>query len=655
MVSAQSGPIPAVVTMSALSGQSFTYTYSAAGLPGGPGTLNFSFTVLAVDAVSGLTISSNVAQKTVLVQNPAVLSGQLVAISNTASLGNQFTLLLTVTNSGDATATNVAGINAAFITPQLTPVPVATLFSLNPSSQSIPGGASAVFTYIYTASSVAAATFSVYATGVEANTGAAISTLGTQAAVNVINQVTLGAAFAPGISTTVSTGQVINLFVNVTNTAAVPGATALGVVPSPLTQISTFGGAFTLSSGPVPGPQSIVNSNFVQYVFTFTATASGTVAFSGFATGTDQNTGQLKSSLFIRSPDIVIVNSAASASNASFSPALITPVQQMTVTLTVSNTGGTNWNAVTPQISYSPGTLNLVNLTPTALTLVPGAFTAFTWIYAPSATGTYSFTILASGTDAISGNVISSVPSFGTVIVKAPAVLASSLSFAPNPASTTQPLTLIMTVTNSGEADAVGVAPILTNAQTFFDKFGSAAVSLVSGPLPTLQTVQGLSTRNFTFTYVASGPGSVAFNGGLSGTDAVLGNVLIPPANLSNYVNVVPIAALSISLTAVPTSINLGGTITVSMQVINNGGSTANAVSVRSTAIAIGAGTFKLTGPIPASATIVPGGSTFFTYTYSATGLGALAFSSFAQGTDAYSGLHDRADLADLQQYRDPE
>jgi hypothetical protein len=96
--------------------------------------------------------------------------------------------------------------------------------------------------------------------------------------------------------------------------------------------------------------------------------------------------------------------------------------------------------------------------------------------------------------------------------------------------------------------------------------------------------------------------------------------------------------ALLASLTAQPAAVTLGQTITVRLTVRNRSGEAVDAVTPSALAITGSAGLAIASGPIPASATIGPGGQQVFTWTVNANAAGEARFGASASGVGAVSG-----------------
>src|SRR4029077_10245189 len=97
---------------------------------------------------------------------------------------------------------------------------------------------------------------------------------------------------------------------------------------------------------------------------------------------------------------------------------------------------------------------------------------------------------VSSGVVANSSNLLVQTP---------PSLSLTAMVLSPAGVSVGQQATLLITVSNNGQASAINVAP--TNVQ-----HGGTTnpPSLVSGPLPVTATVLGLSSQTFTYVYTAS-------------------------------------------------------------------------------------------------------------------------------------------------------
>ncbi len=225
-----------------------------------------------------------------------------------------------------------------------------------------------------------------------------------------------------------------------------------------------------------------------------------------------------------------------------------------------------------------------------------------------------------------------------TVEGTAQASLTAAIAAAPATVSVGQSITVTLTVTNSTTTAATGVAPSVPVVT------GSATVAASTGPLPaSIATLAPGASGTFTWTYRATGAGSLAFAGGASATDSFSGLTVTcatDPARPA-AVTVQSAAALTASLPAAGAAA-LGQEFTVAMTVSNTGGAAATSV-VPGVPVLVPAGMAALktgTGPVPASvASLAGGASASFTWTFVAgTTSGSLRISAGASGTDANSG-----------------
>jgi hypothetical protein len=370
------------------------------------------------------------------------------------------------------------------------------------------------------------------------NTNTPISSAGNGVPITIQDAVVLNAQFLAGTPTLVTTGQWITLTMRVNNSNLSGGSTSLGTHPLSLLQIAGGSGSFNLISGPVPPTQNIIGNGLQDFTFTYSAQGVGTVTFSGYAQGTDANTGIAQASPVTTYPTITIQQAGALASALTISPTLISDTSNMFVYLTVTNTGGTTVNAVAPTLTFSPAVLTQFTLSPSPTNLTPGASTTFVWGFSPSGTGIITFTANTSGVDIVSGLTKTATQKTGTGEVRTPVNLTSALSLFPSPASTSQSVTVVMTVTNTGQTDALSVGPVSQDGSTFLVKGGSGvSVTLLSGPTPAQQNIAGLSSKAFTFVYSANSVGTVFFSGGARGTDSLLLTEKNSVENASNSIN----------------------------------------------------------------------------------------------------------------------
>lgn len=226
------------------------------------------------------------------------------------------------------------------------------------------------------------------------------------------------------------------------------------------------------------------------------------------------------------------VLSPALSSSISASPTTVSSGQQVTVTMTVTNTGGRQANNVTPSVltTIPSGTASATYLsgpTPASTNIPVGGSQNFTWTYVTNAGangGTINFRGNANGTDAGTGSPVSSpVSTSNTVTVQVPASLNANLTTNLSVASNGQNVTVNMVVSNTGQSTANNV----TSSALTVTTAGAASATYVSGPTPASANIPGGTSATFSWTYTCysgANGGTVTFSGNASGSDANSGN-----------------------------------------------------------------------------------------------------------------------------------
>jgi len=246
---------------------------------------------------------------------------------------------------------------------------------------------------------------------------------------------------------------------------------------------------------------------------------------------------------------IIITSISASAileiENFFASPVSISAGQVITIRMLVTNTGdaissSTFASALTV---YGTGLVSYVSgPVPASAQLNPGEGIEFTFNYASVSSGIVCYSGYAQGIDESTGNTITSaVVNSNCLNIESPASLSSFLSAIPVNVLTGGVITVIMTVTNNGEAGALNVTPSAINYS------GTGSVSIISGPVPVSINLPGGASGSFTWTYSANGAGSISFNGNSSGVDENSGTIVTSMSSASNFV------FITIPLTNTPT------------------------------------------------------------------------------------------------------
>lgn len=580
------------------------------------GAVDFSLSGTGTDGNgAGPVALTSIISPSLLVQRPAQLSASARLSTSSADVGQDFQLLLDVTNAGEATATNVVPS-----VPVATGTAVGTL-SAQPTSQTVLGNNTTVtFSWTFHSTGAGTAGFSAGATGSDANSGLRVDTgTATSPSIDVVVPASLSATLSAGPSPINQSGA-ITVTLNVTNTG---GAAAKDVLPT----LTITGGA-TLVNPAQQSVQVIGAGKTGSFSWTYRGDTLGTATFAATVAGTDTNTSAPLSAN--AGSAAVIVQRRAALAGVFSLPAAVDQGQDFTVTLKVSNAGDSAANAVTPLSPALSGSGSILLLATPALssaTIAGGSSAAFSWQYRATSLGTVTLSGGASGTDAVdSGSVSTPAVTSVPLQIQAPAALSASASVSLAQLNVGQTALFTLHVANTGGAQAnavTGTVPVLGGAGT---------LSLVSSPVP--QAIGAGASFDFVWTYQATAAGSVTLSAGASGTDDNTGSAVVAASAQASLL-VQTAALLSASLTA-PSTANQGDTITISFAVINSGGATA--LGVKPAALSSGGvGATLLSGPLPASAD-VPGGATqIFAWTYGVPTKGSVTFSGSAAGTDANS------------------
>jgi uncharacterized repeat protein (TIGR01451 family) len=505
-----SGPSPAVADIPASGYQEFTWVYQTTVVTGtGIITgLARSMGDASVDACGGATIT---------VYADPVLSQDIFLFPPVVSVGQTITIIMNVTNSGGSTAKGV-------VPSSLIKLGTGSFFNLSgpdPSSMDIAPGASGEFTWLYQATAAGVLGVNDNVTGyaqysnVTITSAAVTSNLITiETPANIICGLYANPASA-------DLGQSVTVTMVVTNTGQ---AAAVNVVPGSLTEMGT-GGAIYIS-GPMPGFQTIPGGNSAVFTWGYSVAGTGIITFQGGSSGTDANSGDVVS---CGESDSNIVNIQIPASlvcNLFVVPAVAGTGQEITLLMTVTNTGGASAINVCPDMPgiIGTGAVTLVSM-PVCKTIPGGSAAYFTWIYDAVGAGMESFTCRAQGTDADSGTAVSTnTCTSNTVNIIPFASLICGISAYPDPASVGQQITVIMTVTNTGSATAINVSPF-----SFSLLLGTGSAFMVSGPIPFSVVLPAGTSQNFTWVFDAAGTGSVCFSGSAQGTDVGTGMTITSP------------------------------------------------------------------------------------------------------------------------------
>lgn len=545
------------------------------------------------------------------VQRAAELSAEL-GVPAQASVGQEVSISLTVTNTGEATAEAV--------TPVLElPSKVDVLSQPDPAR--LVGGERHTFTWRVRPQAPGTAMFTASATGTDANSGAVCATPSLKEPLKVekMGELVGAVAVAP---TQVSVGQLVTVELRVRNDgdAKVRDITA--------SARGAGGGALQPRSSPAVLAQLLGGTEHL-FTWTFEATGPGQVLLELSASGFDGNSGMPVTMPPLTSEPVTVQRPSALTATWAPVPERLNVGQVLRVALTVTNTGEALASRVTPSAPTVTGAATRVSgPTPASLELAGGQSGVFSWEYEAGAEGTVSFQASATANDGNSGAALSA-PEVGTgpVTVQRPAQLAGTPPPFPSRLNIGQSVELAIQVANTGASTATAVTLVPSGLSGAEHLEGSV------DPVPLSADIAGGASQAFVWAVKGASEGAVLATVGASGTDAVDGRALsMAPVNVR--IEVQRPAALTASLVG-PASVGVGTPFALTLTVSNPGGAEATGVTPDTLSCADTAGLVVRTPPSNEGETVAGGGSTTFSWTLAATRPGTFHCSSLARGRDA--------------------
>jgi hypothetical protein len=526
------------------------------------------------DANTGLgATSTRSGAGSVTLQVPADLSTVAsFVMPSTASLGQSFTVVASLRNTGQAAA-NVTTVTLGFdpsnngltITPAINPTMIA-------------GGASATYTYTVAVSGTAAtggrvARLTVAAS--DSNSGVPVTpTLSNLGTVTLQSAATL--AFSGGLSapSTASRGQSFVAQYTVANS----GTAAANVSGATL----SFGDPQLTVVARGTNPTQVAGNSNATFVFDVTvggAAATGGRVASASVTATDANNPLASINLSSAALGSVTIQTPASLSIASFStPALVSQGQTFTLQMVITNGGTARANVSQTTLSF--GDLNGLSIvaSPSNPAYVDNGSPA-TFSYSVTASGSANPTVRTANldvraTDANSGSTVNvydgDVGSFTVQTLAAPSTVTSFVQ--PSTATLGQTYAVVLSLRNNGQATA-----LIYGAELFYDNNTSLTI-VASGGNPT--SIAGGTTATFSYNVTVSGTAATGArvasllltaddaNSGtpVGSTKSNLGTITLQSAG---------VLAFNGGITA-PSTVSQGQSFVAQYTVSNSGGSTAN-------------------------------------------------------------------------------
>jgi uncharacterized repeat protein (TIGR01451 family) len=481
---------------------SWSYEVDAAG------TVSFAVAASGKDQNSGATVQlATTTSNSVTVKTAAFLEATATLDRLQVSTGQNLILTLNVSNVGQADALNVSCAVSVSGTGAATPLS-------SPGAQSVPAQTTRTFQWTYQSTSKGTLSFNVTASGTDALSNAPLTATASAGPATVQVPAAIAATIAASPAT-VNTGQPIVVTVTVNDSGE---ASAQAVTPT----LSIGGAAATILSGPTPASATITGGGNQVFTWSVSGSAAGTVTFSSTVSASDANTGQTLSASTQTPASVTVQTPAALAVSFTAPPNAVNVNvgQSFQVTLTVTNSGDSAANAVAPSPLALTGSGSATRATgpnPASATIAGHASQGFAFTYTGSSPGPLTFNGSASGTDATSGaNVSTPTATSSTVTVQTPSSISATLAI-PQTIPLSDTFAVALTVTNSGDASvnlAVPGTPSIATGST-----GTATMS--SGPSPSMGvTLAGHSDQTFTWSFTATGEGTLKLQAQISGTDA---------------------------------------------------------------------------------------------------------------------------------------
>ncbi len=535
---------------------SWTFTATSAG------AVNLVEQAGWVDALFGFAKPGNSGGDSVTVYSQARFQSAISVSPSPSSVGQVFTVRLTVTNVGAFAATGVipsldVNTGSGILTAKGVASPAGPVV--------IGAGLSQSFAWTFTSTGAGIIAFTATAQGTDA------SPLGYVARAS---QGWGGFVQTPPVlrgqivltPTTIEVGQNVVMALTVTNSGQ---ATAYGVQ----NKMNDFGTATVfMTAGPFPAWSStLAGGQTILYTATAVGVTVGTFWNSATVWGYDGNSGATIYSTPFTSNAITVLQApiltvALSAYRKGVGPQTHIG-QSFLVTATVYNTGGITANNVAPQPSLiTAGTGTAVQIagpspaTPVA-SIAPGAFAVFSWTLTGQAPGALVLATTVTGVSAFSGNTISSglAVSNGMVVSR---LLTSSLTINPGSINGGQVATAAMTITNTGADIVAAIKPYL---------FIAPGTSATSGAASNTNFLLNPGESQ-TVTWALSGleAGDVSVTAYASGLDAIDSSV---PVSATAVAGVVVTGTLSSRIAVVPATVKAGQTFEIRYTVSKSGSS----------------------------------------------------------------------------------
>jgi uncharacterized repeat protein (TIGR01451 family) len=602
-------------------GESRTYTWTFTGSTSG--VIVFTATVTGVDTLTFGPLTTGPVDAGSVIQTPAVLAAMSAQSATIVCTGQTFRTTLTVTNTGEATALNVLPTGL----PDRHGIGTATPVAWPTVPVSLSGGMGTTFVWTYLAMTPGPVTYTMTATGTDANTGGAVTTAGETTGANdiLVPGSLVAAVSAPSLA---SVGQNFEVILTVTNAGT---ATIYGVVPE--VAVSPPAGLVVLAWGPSPtGPVDLAAGVIARFTWTYSVTGVGPAVFTATGYGADLCVMRSASA----SVPVTLQTAGSLGARLVLFPAPMHPALNFLATLTVTNTGSAAVSNIKAEQFIKEGIGGAIQVEGPypnmPFTLAGGASITFTWTYSAGLpAGPVILSTTVTGIDVNSGFPLSTGLVGSTIFVNAPAVFASMGFIDRLQYSVGQVVTVTYTVTNPGGSDDAINVVVKAGLKT------DAILAPLTAPALSMYTIPGGTNQTFTWTYTTFGAGLMEFSLTVTGTDAWSGAKLY---STSMVVGAVQRAAqLTAVMSVSATQLDTGGTVLVTVTAANAGDAAAF-IAVPPVLNVTAAGVVGITGPSPAGPIVIPGGTSIvWSWTVSGVNQGGVAFNATVNGIDVNNGV----------------
>lgn len=298
-------------------------------------------------------------------------------------------------------------------------------------------------------------------------------------------------------------------------------------------------------------------------------------------------------------------------------PAVAAVGSVLTLTFTVTNTGGLDESGVSATLQVDAGESLLSALegpVPAApVTVTAGGTTAFVWTFTVTGAGPLSFTATETAGFAVAASA--------SAVAAQPAALSVTVWTLPSVMTVGNSFGVLVTVANTGGFPATGVAPVF--------EVNEGAAGPFTAPVPATADIAPGSSTAFFCGLPANGAGLVRFTVTAAGFDTGLMTTIAAAG--SGTATVLTPASISVSLLAGPSPIVAGAVLTVTLWVQNTGEEGASLTP--DLGVSFGAGRVAPRSAPDSAPTEVAGLNLVpFVWTFSVAGCGSAGFTASVTG-----------------------